>query len=50
MIVVCSRAFDATQQRRLMEETEAVISKRSLGRELALSRIRDARVKSGVSV
>lgn len=50
VIVVTSHALDATQQRRLMEEAEAVISKQNLSRELALSRIRDALVKSGVSV
>jgi len=50
VIVVTSQALDASQQRRLMEEAEAVISKQNLSRELALSRIRDALAKSGVSV
>jgi signal transduction histidine kinase/CheY-like chemotaxis protein len=50
VIVVTSQALDESQQRRLMEEAEAVISKQNLSRELALSRIRDALVKSGVAV
>jgi len=43
-----SHALDVVQQRRLLEEAEAVISKQSLSRELAINRIRDALLKSGV--
>ena len=49
VIVVTSQALDGTQQKRLLEEAEAVISKQSLSRELALNRIRDALRKSGVA-
>jgi signal transduction histidine kinase/CheY-like chemotaxis protein len=49
VIVVTSHVLDATQQRRLLEEAEAVISKQSLSRELAINRIRDALLKSGVA-
>jgi CheY-like chemotaxis protein len=49
VIVVTSHVLDVTQQRRLLEEAEAVISKQSLSRELAINRIRDALLKSGVA-
>lgn len=48
VIVVTSHALDVVQQRRLLEEAEAVISKQNLSRELAINRIRDALLKSGV--
>jgi len=46
VIVVTSHSFDEDQQRRLMSQTEAVISKQTLSRELAINRIRDALAKS----
>jgi CheY-like chemotaxis protein/two-component sensor histidine kinase len=49
VIVVTSHALDVVQQRRLLEEAEAVISKQSLSRELAINRIRDALRKGGVA-
>ena len=49
VIIVTSHALDVVQQRRLLEEAEAVISKQSLSRELAINRIRDALLKSGVT-
>jgi signal transduction histidine kinase/response regulator RpfG family c-di-GMP phosphodiesterase len=49
VIIVTSHVLDVTQQRRLLEGAEAVISKQSLSRELALNRIRDALMKSGVA-
>ncbi|MFT3698077.1 MAG: hybrid sensor histidine kinase/response regulator [Kofleriaceae bacterium] len=42
VIVVTSHVLDALDQRRLLEEAEAVISKQNLSRELAINRIRDA--------
>lgn len=42
VIVVTSHVLDAVDQRRLLEEAEAVISKQNLSRELAINRIRDA--------
>ncbi len=48
VIVVTSHVLDVVQQRRLLEEAEAVISKQNLSRELAINRIRDALLKSGV--
>jgi CheY-like chemotaxis protein len=45
IIVVTSHVLDASDQRRLLDEAEAVISKQSLSRELAINRIRDALAK-----
>lgn len=42
IIVVTSHVLDAIDQKRLLEEAEAVISKQALSRELAINRIRDA--------
>ena len=50
VIVVTSHALDVVQRRRLLEEAEAVVSKQSLSRELALNRIRDALRKGGASL
>ena len=49
VIIVTSHALDVVQQRRLLEEAEAVISKQALSRELAINRIRDALLKTGVN-
>ena len=50
VIVVTSQALDVVQRRRLLEEAEAVISKQSLSRELAINRIRDALLKGGATL
>lgn len=42
VIIVTSHVLDAVDQRRLLDEAEAVISKQNLSRELAINRIRDA--------
>ena len=42
VIIVTSHVLDAVDQRRLLQEAEAVISKQTLSRELAINRIRDA--------
>ncbi|HEY4058419.1 MAG TPA: response regulator [Kofleriaceae bacterium] len=42
VIIVTSHVLDAVDQKRLLEEAEAVISKQNLSRELAINRIRDA--------
>jgi signal transduction histidine kinase/CheY-like chemotaxis protein len=47
IIVITSHVLDAIDQRRLLEEAEAVISKQNLSRELAINRIRDALRKVG---
>ena len=49
VIIVTSQALDAAQQKRLLEEADAVISKQNLSRELAINRIRDALLKAGVT-
>ena len=49
VIIVTSHVLDVAQQRRLLEEADAVISKQSLSRELAINRIRDALLKGGVA-
>ena len=47
VIIVTSHVLDATARERLSRNTEAVISKQNLSRELAINRIRDALRKSG---
>jgi signal transduction histidine kinase/DNA-binding response OmpR family regulator len=42
VIIVTSQVLDELDQKRLLEEAEAVISKQNLSRELAINRIRDA--------
>lgn len=48
VIVVTSHVLDAAERSRLAAETEAIVSKDALSRELALNRIRDALRKAGV--
>jgi signal transduction histidine kinase/CheY-like chemotaxis protein len=48
VIVVTSHVLDAGERERLAAETEAILSKESLSRELAINRIRDALRKAGV--
>ncbi len=49
VIIVTSQVLDSADTRRLLAEAEAVVSKEHLSRELAISRIRDALAKAGVS-
>jgi len=48
VIVVTSHMLDAAARDRLSRDTEGVIAKQNLSRELAINRIRDALRKSGV--
>lgn len=48
VIVVTSHVLDADARARLSRETQAILSKESLSRELAMNRIRDALQKAGV--
>ncbi len=47
VVIVTSHLLDVEQRRRLAAETEAILSKDSLSRELAINRIRDALQKAG---
>ena len=47
VIIVTSQVLDASARQRLSLNTEAVISKQNLSRELAINRIRDALRKGG---
>ncbi|MEZ5285843.1 MAG: response regulator [Vicinamibacterales bacterium] len=47
VIIVTSNVLDANARERLSRNTEGVISKQNLSRELAINRIRDALRKSG---
>jgi CheY-like chemotaxis protein/two-component sensor histidine kinase len=49
VIVVTSHVLDATERSRLAADTEAILSKENLSRELAINRIRDALGKAGVA-
>jgi signal transduction histidine kinase/CheY-like chemotaxis protein len=49
VIVVTSHMLDATERSRLAADTEAILSKENLSRELAINRIRDALSKAGVA-
>ena len=49
VIVVTSHMLDATERNRLAADTEAILSKENLSRELAINRIRDALSKAGVA-
>lgn len=48
VVVVTSHLLDSDQRQRLAAETEAILSKDSLSRELAINRIRDALQQAGV--
>jgi CheY-like chemotaxis protein len=48
VVIVTSHDLDPSERQRLSAETEAILSKESLSRELAIHRIRDARRKAGV--
>ncbi|MBL8954609.1 MAG: response regulator [Myxococcaceae bacterium] len=47
VIIITSHVLDPDQKTRLAKETEAVVSKDMLSRELAINRIRDALKKAG---
>jgi signal transduction histidine kinase/CheY-like chemotaxis protein len=49
VIVVTSHMLDASERNRLLSNTEAILSKENLSRELAINRIRDALAKAGVA-
>ncbi len=49
VIIVTSHVLEAADRQRLLEMTEAVITKEHLSRELAINRIRDALAKVGVA-
>lgn len=49
VIVVTSHMLDAAERSRLAADTEAILSKENLSRELAINRIRDALSKAGVA-
>jgi CheY-like chemotaxis protein len=48
VVVVTSHLLDTDQRARLAAETQAILSKDSLSRELAINRIRDALQQAGV--
>lgn len=48
VVIVTSHLLDTDERRRLAAETEAILSKESLSRELAINRIRDALQQAGV--
>ena len=48
VIVVTSHILDAEERERLARDTEAIVPKEQLSRELAINRIRDALRKAGV--
>jgi signal transduction histidine kinase/CheY-like chemotaxis protein len=48
VIIVTSHLLDAGDRERLAQQTETILSKDSLSRELAINRIRDALRKAGV--
>lgn len=49
VVIITSHMLDASERQRLAAETEVILSKASLSRELAIHRIRDALQKAGVS-
>ena len=48
VIVVTSHVLDGDERARLARDTESIVSKETLSRELAINRIRDALSKAGV--
>ena len=49
VVVITSHVLDASERSRLAAETEGIVSKENLSRELAIQRIRDALQKAGVA-
>jgi signal transduction histidine kinase/DNA-binding response OmpR family regulator len=50
VIIITSHALEPEERRRLEADTEVILSKQSLSREIAINRIRDALRKAGVGV
>ena len=50
VIVITSHHLDAHERQRLANQTEVILSKESLSRELAINRIRDALAKAGAPI
>ncbi|WP_232379416.1 response regulator [Polyangium fumosum] len=48
VVIVTSHVLEPSERERLVAETEAILSKDSLSREIAIHRIRDALRKAGV--
>lgn len=48
MIIITSHTLNAQERERLAQQSEVILSKDSLSRELAINRIRDALRKAGV--
>jgi signal transduction histidine kinase/CheY-like chemotaxis protein len=48
VIVITSHSLEPEERQRLAAETEVILSKQSLSREIAINRIRDALAKAGV--
>jgi CheY-like chemotaxis protein len=48
VVIVTSHNLDAKERERLAAQTEVILSKESLSRELAINRIRDALRKAGL--
>jgi signal transduction histidine kinase/CheY-like chemotaxis protein len=50
VVIITSHLLDPHERERLAAETQAILSKDSLSRELAINRIRDALQKAGVGI
>jgi len=50
VIIITSHALEPDERKRLEADTEVILSKQSLSREIAINRIRDALRKAGVGV
>jgi len=50
VIIITSHALEPEERQRLEADTEVILSKQSLSREIAINRIRDALRKAGVGV
>jgi len=50
VIIITSHALEPEERKRLEADTEVILSKQSLSREIAINRIRDALRKAGVGV
>ena len=50
VIIITSHALEPEERQRLEADTEVILSKQSLSREIAINRIRDALGKAGVGV
>jgi CheY-like chemotaxis protein/anti-sigma regulatory factor (Ser/Thr protein kinase) len=50
VIIITSHSLEPEERQRLAAETEVILSKQSLSREIAINRIRDALRKAGVGI